>query len=58
MLGALIFPRMADLWGRKPIVLGSFVVQAIVMIMMLLARNLETIYVALFILGLKVPPGN
>ena len=58
MVGSLVFPRMADICGRKLIVLSSFIVQVIVMIMMLLAPNLETIYVALFLLGLKVPPGN
>ena len=58
MVGALIFPRMADIWGRKPMILGSYVVQIIVMIMMLVAPDLNTIYGALFLLGLKVPPGS
>ena len=58
MLGALVFPRLADLWGRKPIILGSFAAQLLVILMLLLATNLETVYAALFILGLKVSPGN
>ena len=52
----MIFPRLSDLYGRKPVVIGSFFAHILVLILFFSAENLNTIYAALFILGLKTSP--
>ena len=58
MIGAIIFLRLSDLVGRKYVVLGAYILHCIVGVMLLGAKNLETIYVALFLLGLKTSPNS
>lgn len=58
MLGAIIFLRLSDICGRKPVAIGAYIVHIIVTIMLLAAPNLETIYAALFLLGLKTSPNG
>ncbi len=57
MLGSLIFPRMADIYGRRPLVLWSFIIQVISDLLMLYARSLPVLYSGLFLLGLRFSPG-
>ena len=52
----MIFPRLSDLYGRKPIVIGSYFAQILVLVIIFLAKNLNAIYAGLFILGLKTSP--
>ena len=52
----MIFPRVSDLYGRKPVVFGSFLVHILVLLLFFFAKNLSTIYAGLFILGLKTSP--
>lgn len=57
MIGSLFFPRLADIFGRKPVTFFSFFFQIITDFMILYAPNLATLYAALFILGLRFSPG-
>ena len=52
----MIFPRLSDLYGRKPIVIGSYFAHFIVLVIIFLAKNLNAIYAGLFMLGLKTSP--
>lgn len=58
MIGALLFLRLADIVGRRYVAIGGYLTHCVVVVMLLAAQNLETIYVALFILGLKTSPNS
>lgn len=58
MIGAIVFLRLSDIIGRRYLVLGAYILHCVVGVMLLAAKNLETIYVALFFLGLKTSPNG
>ncbi len=56
MIGAIVFLRLSDIVGRRPVVLVGYLLQIISSIILLSASNIETLYVGLFLLGLKSSP--
>lgn len=53
-LGCLIIPRLGDLYGRKPVYLGSMIVQGPVLLIVCLTDNLKLLYVVVFIFGASI----
>lgn len=54
IIGALIFPRAADLMGRKPVILLGFLLHIVIMLLFLFCQGIkEMLYVSIFLLGFK-----
>ena len=54
IVGALIFPRAADIVGRKPVILLGFILHVGIMGALLFCQGLKPVlYIAVFLLGLK-----
>lgn len=51
-LSSLIFPRLGDIHGRKPIFIKYFFIHVIGVLLITIAYNIYWIYIGLFLVGL------
>jgi MFS family permease len=52
IIGVTIFPRLADIYGRKRIFLGGLFAHTILLSILLLMKSLNTAYILVFLYGL------
>ena len=54
-VGALVWMRLTDFWGRKRMVVGGLVLYTLILMVYLVKMSVGTIYATLFIFGLTAP---
>ncbi len=55
LVGAFFIPRMADVWGRRWVIIGGIFVNLLAILLFMLARSIELVYVSMVALGLQAP---
>lgn len=55
LVGSLIFPCLADRYGRKPFELLGMVAYSLCLILIMSGESLVTLYVAMILFGLRCP---